>query len=80
MKQNILTRKGNTIMEKMKKEAIFIDLKDEGGSEVYKVIDKYRFEKEYTWKQLILQAVVFAMLQDGVKVDEVNKVIKYMTK
>lgn len=59
-------------------KAIMINLSDEGGEEVYDVLDRYRFSKRATWKQVVLQALILAMLQDKVK--SVDKVIKYATK
>ena len=65
-------------------KAIMINLSDEGGAEVYELIDAYRFSKKNknggsaTWKQLVLQSIILSMLRDGSP--HSDKVIAYATK
>ncbi len=55
----------------MKKEAIFIDLKDKNGDEIYQLIDKFRFEKGLTWKQLLLTSTALFMISEGTDAREI---------
>lgn len=64
-------------MTDKKREQIMISLQNEGGQEIYRVLDMYRAYKGATWKALILQALVYAMLADNYDIDEINKVAKY---
>jgi hypothetical protein len=45
--------------------------------EVYKAIDNYRHSKGATQKQIILQAIALAMLQDQWNKSDVNKVVDH---
>ena len=58
-------------------KAIHVNLNDVGGDEVYDVLNQYRFGKRGTWKQVVLQALILAMLTDGI---DAEKVIKYTEK
>lgn len=66
-----------TERELKKREQIMISLQNEGGAEVYKVLDIYRANKQATWKQLFLQAVTHQMLVDNYDLKEIEKVTKY---
>lgn len=57
------------MISKKKNEAIYINV----GADVYKILDAYRFKKEATWKEIVLQALVLSMLTDGEDVSEITK-------
>ena len=66
-----------TERESKQRQQIMISLQNEGGAEVYKVLDIYRDNKQATWKQLFLQAVTHQMLVDNYPIGEIEKVTKY---
>lgn len=60
--------------------AIYIDLKEAGGEELYQVLDTYRFHKRATWKQLVIQGMALAMLQDNYDKTATGIVLNYFDK
>ena len=58
-------------------KAIHINMSDEGGDETYELLNEWRFSKRMTWKQLVIQCLVFGMLQEN---KDVDAIAKYLTK
>jgi hypothetical protein len=58
---------------KRKNAAIYFRVSED----VYQAIDNYRHSKKATQKQIILQAIALAMLQDQWNKSDVNKVVDH---